>query len=127
MYVPVRMARMHTDGLWCVSEPSKGRGATRRISSISISTSSSIARVCVSVCEQACVCEGLVGRGEADTAGLPGEEEGVVEQTQPLSSTAGEPGAKDTTGSVDQPGAAGTVDTRRVSVSLYGGGLLLKS
>lgn len=58
MCVPVRMARMHTRGLWCVSasDPSKGRRATEHSSS-----SSSTARVCVSVCEQACVCEGWRG------------------------------------------------------------------
>lgn len=59
MYVPVRTARMHIEGSWSVSvsEPSKGRGATER------SSSSSIARVCVSVCERACVCEGWRGEG----------------------------------------------------------------
>ncbi len=68
MYVPVRTARMHTEGLRCVSvsEPSKGRGATERSSSSSSSSSnssgsSSIARVCVSVCEGVCVCEGWRG------------------------------------------------------------------
>lgn len=65
MYVPVRTARMHTEGLWCVSvsEPSKGSGATERSSSSrsSRSSSSSIARVCVSVCESVCVCEGWRG------------------------------------------------------------------
>lgn len=59
------------------------------------------------------------GRGEADAAGLPGEEAGVGEQTQPLSSTAGEPGSKDTAGAVSQPGAAGTVDTRGISLPLW--------
>lgn len=60
MYVPVRMARMHIEGLWCVSvrDLSKGRGATECSSS---SSSSSTARVCVSVCERARVCEGWRG------------------------------------------------------------------
>lgn len=60
MYVPVRTARMHIEGLWCVnvSEPSKGRGATEQSSS---SSSSSIARVRASVCERACMCEGWRG------------------------------------------------------------------
>lgn len=59
MYMHVRMARMHIEGLWSVSvsEPSKGRGAIER------SSSSSIASVCVSVCEQGCVCEGWRGEG----------------------------------------------------------------
>lgn len=52
----------------------------------------------------------MEGRGEADATGLPGEGAGVGEQTQPLSSTAGEPGPKDKAGSVAQPGAAGTRD-----------------
>lgn len=108
MFAPVRTARMHAGGSWLVSasEPSKGRGAAARSSSISIS-GSGFARVCASECVRACVCEGWRGerRGEADAAGLPGEEAGAGEQTQPLSSTAGEPGAKD---AVAQSGAAGS-------------------
>lgn len=70
--------------------------------------------MCVS--EHVCVRGGGEGRGEADAAGLPGEEAGVGEQTQPLSSTAGEPGSKDAAGAVTQPGAAGTGDTRGISL-----------
>lgn len=55
MYVPVRTARMHIEGLWCVSEPSKGKEATES------SSSGSFGRVCVSVCERACACEGWRG------------------------------------------------------------------
>lgn len=74
--------------------------------------------------ERVCVC-GVEGRGEADAAGLPGEEAGVGEQIQPLSSTAGEPGPKDEGGSVAQPGAAETGDTRGdLCPSLKGGFLL---
>lgn len=134
MFAPVRTARMHAGGSWRVSasEPSKGRGAAAR-SSISISISGSgFARVCASECVRACVCEGCRGerRGEADAAGLPGEEAGAGEQTQPLSSTAGQPGAKD---AVAQSGAAGTGGETWVVVvvvvgalSMPGGGLLLE-
>lgn len=66
MYVPVRTARMHIEGLWSVSvsKPSKGRGATERSSS----SSSSIARVCVSV--HVCVTGG--GEREGRHGGTPG-------------------------------------------------------
>lgn len=63
----------------------------------------------------------MEGRGEADTAGLLGEEAGVGEQTKPLSPTAGEPGPKDKAGSVAQPGAAETGDTQGISVPLWRG------
>lgn len=66
----------------------------------------------------------MEGRGEADTAGLPGEEAGVGEQTQPLSSTAGDQGPKDEAGSVAQPGAANTGDTQGDLCPLSGEGLL---
>lgn len=68
----------------------------------------------------------MEGRGEADTAGLPGGEAGVGEQTQPLSSTAGDQGPKDEAGSVAQPGAANTGDTQWDLCPLSGEGLLLE-
>ena len=96
MCVGVCAGRMLIEGSGCVSvrEPSEGRGAAERSGT---SSGSSVVRARVSACERACVREGLEGRGEADAAaaGLPGEGAGVGEQTQPLSPTAGAPGARD--------------------------------
>ena len=55
---------------------------------------------------------GVEGRGEADAAGLPGEEEGVGERTQPLFSAAGEAGTEDAA-------AVGPADTRGMSVPFW--------
>lgn len=57
-------ARMYIEGSWSVSvsELSKGRGTTEHSSgSGGGSSSGNIARVCLSVCERAYVCEGWRG------------------------------------------------------------------
>lgn len=97
MFVPACTARMHIEGLWCVSvsEPSKRRAATEHSSS---------SRECVSVCEH--MCEGCRGE-EKQTPWDSWERERKFGSRPNLSSTSGEPGPKDEARSVAQPEASG--------------------